>query len=58
MYFLYWFLKLGWLVLIIFTGNIYLSSLGIWSVVIGIALFLVGNSLINKKVEPLLKKNS
>ncbi|WP_040345679.1 hypothetical protein [Neobacillus bataviensis] len=55
MYFIYWFLKFGGLLLIIFIGNIYLSSLGIWSVVIGIALFLAGNWIINKVMESYLK---
>ncbi|WP_223820900.1 hypothetical protein [Bacillus sp. S3] len=55
MYFIYWFLKFGWLLLIIFIGNIYLSKLGLWSIVIGIALFLAGNWMINKKMDPYLK---
>ncbi|PLS03117.1 hypothetical protein CVD27_15755 [Neobacillus cucumis] len=61
MYFLYWFFKCGWLLLIIFIGNIYLSRLGLWSVMICIAIFLVGNYLINKGMEKILftkKKNS
>ena len=51
MYIIYWFLKFGWLLLIIFIGNIYLSNFGLWSVVIGVALFLLGNLLINKKMD-------
>ncbi len=59
MYFLYWLAKCGWLLLIIFMGNIYLSKLGLWSVFICIAIFLVGNYLINKGMEKILlsKKN-
>ncbi len=51
MYFIYWLLKFGWLLLLIFIGNIYLSNLGIWSVVICIIAFLVGNMMINKKMN-------
>ena len=51
MYFIYWFLKFGWLLLIIFIGNTYLSNLGLWSVAICVALFLLGNLLINKKMD-------
>jgi len=56
MYFIYWLLKFGWLMLIIFIGNIYLSRFGLWSVVIGVALFLFGNMMINKKMEPWMVK--
>jgi len=42
--------------LIIFIGNIYLSRFGLWSVVIGVALFLFGNMMINKKMEPWMVK--
>lgn len=54
MYFLYWLVKCGWLLLIIFIGNIYLSMLGLWSLIICIAIFLAGNYLINKGMEKIL----
>lgn len=56
MYFIFWLLKFGWLLLIIFIGNIYLSRFGLWSVIVGVALFLAGNWMINHKMEPYLKK--
>lgn len=56
MKFIYWILKIGWLLLILFIGNIYLSNFGLWSVVIGIALFLIGNMLINKGMERFISK--
>jgi hypothetical protein len=37
-----------------FIGNIYLSHLGLWSVIICIAVFLAGNHLINKSMEKIL----
>jgi len=51
MNFLYWFLKCGWLLFVILIGNIYLSSFGLWSVIICVAAFLAGNYLINKGME-------
>ena len=54
MHFLYWFLKCGWLLMIIFIGNIYLSRLGLWSVIICIAVFVAGNHFINKSMEKII----
>lgn len=53
---LYWFLKLAWLLFIIFIGNRYLDRFGFLSVLIGIFLFVVGNTLINQQINRIMKR--
>jgi hypothetical protein len=57
MTFIYWFLKIGWLLLLIFIGNIYLSGMGLWSVVICVFVFLLGNRFINIQMDHYIKQS-
>ncbi|WP_074432834.1 hypothetical protein [Neobacillus jeddahensis] len=56
MYFIYWFVKASLLLLILYIGSVYLNDLGLWSVVIGVGVFLAGNGLINRIMEQYIKK--
>ncbi|MCL6571645.1 MAG: hypothetical protein K6T88_08160, partial [Bacillus sp. (in: Bacteria)] len=56
MTFIYWLFKISWLLLLIFIGNIYLSGVGLWSVVISVVLFVIGNRFINKKMDHYTKQ--
>lgn len=51
MKFIYWLLKIAHLLVVLYIGDTYLNSLGGWSLLICIIVFILGTRLIDKKID-------
>ncbi len=51
MKFLYWFLKITFLLVVLYVGDTYLKNLGWWSLIMSIIAFILGTRLIDKKFD-------